>query len=499
MALLLRLGVDARGLEPVDQLRAAAVARHPELAGRIVALPAEAHAEANPAAYDGILLSAVLMHIPDSELFDFVIALRRLLRPGGVAVISIPLERDDVDESTGRDAGGRLFVMRGESQVMLFFERLGFVVENHYRRNDAAGRNATWATIVFRYSGEAPRPIDRIESIINRDRKTATYKLALLRALSEIATNTPSLAVPLGSGEVRIPLSEIAQLWAAYYWPFLAGDQPVPQNWNGRGPVRFQSELRALIAVYQSQNGLTSYLWDVQSGRVPSRFDGFHRAAMRQITTALKTGPIRYAGENEFRHAGGFLYVKADLWREFVLMGHWITDSVVLRWAELTATQVDWMSVSGAVERLLTSVDARRQDLTVRSFLADRAAAGTLESAWSGRGIRSAFELDHIIPFALRRDSSIWNLVPATPAENRAKSDKLPTVALLHASEERIVGHWRLIHEWDEARFRADAGRLLPALGNWYNWEKPLLKALEEAVEATAVIRGADRWGGPAA
>ena len=82
MALLLRLGVDARGLEPVDQLRAAAVARHPELAGRIVALPAEAHAEANPAAYDGILLSAVLMHIPDSELFDFVIALRRLLRPG---------------------------------------------------------------------------------------------------------------------------------------------------------------------------------------------------------------------------------------------------------------------------------------------------------------------------------------------------------------------------------------------------------------------------------
>lgn len=146
LALLLRLGVEAWGLEPVDELRAAAVARHPELAGRIVAGPVEAYAEANPAAYDGVLLSAVLMHVPDSELFDFVIALRRLVRAGGVAVVSIPLERDDVDESTGRDARGRLFVMRGESQVTLFFERLGFVVESRYRSNDAAGRDATWAT-----------------------------------------------------------------------------------------------------------------------------------------------------------------------------------------------------------------------------------------------------------------------------------------------------------------------------------------------------------------
>lgn len=32
----------------------------------------------------------------------------------------------------------------------------------------------------------AERSIDRIESVLNRDRKVATYKLALFRALAEI-------------------------------------------------------------------------------------------------------------------------------------------------------------------------------------------------------------------------------------------------------------------------------------------------------------------------
>ena len=162
-AFLLSLGADAYGLEPVPELAAAAIARHPELRGRIYNGSLEDHAETHSGAYDGIILSAVLMHVPDSELFDFVIALRRLVKNGGVAVVSIPIERDDVDETTGRDGAGRLFVLRGESQVELFFERLGFVTESRYRSTDALRRNATWATLVFRYAGEAPRPIDRIE------------------------------------------------------------------------------------------------------------------------------------------------------------------------------------------------------------------------------------------------------------------------------------------------------------------------------------------------
>lgn len=124
-----------------------------------------------------------------------------------------------MDSGTQCDADGRLFVLRSEAEISLFFERLGFAVESRFSSTDALSRDAVWATIVSTYSGDSPRPIDRVEAIINRDRKTATYKFALLRALSEIATNTPSIATP----------------------------------------VRFQEPLRALITAYRNQSILSQW------------------------------------------------------------------------------------------------------------------------------------------------------------------------------------------------------------------------------------------------
>ena len=46
----------------------------------------------------------------------------------------------------------------------------------------------TWITLLFTLqSDQALRPIDQIEGAPNRDRKIATYKLALFRALCDIA------------------------------------------------------------------------------------------------------------------------------------------------------------------------------------------------------------------------------------------------------------------------------------------------------------------------
>ncbi|MFO1489432.1 MAG: hypothetical protein U1F77_05495 [Kiritimatiellia bacterium] len=36
-------------------------------------------------------------------------------------------------------------------------------------------------------AANADRPLDQVESVLNRDKKDATYKLALFRALAEIA------------------------------------------------------------------------------------------------------------------------------------------------------------------------------------------------------------------------------------------------------------------------------------------------------------------------
>ncbi|MEX2443119.1 MAG: methyltransferase domain-containing protein [Alkalispirochaeta sp.] len=432
-ATLLRLGVDAHGIEPVPALRDEAIARHPELTDRITTITVGEYAPAHRARYDGVLLSAVLMHIPDSELFNFILAIRDLVKPGGRLVVSVPLQRDDVDPDTQRDAGGRLFVLRSEAEISLFFERLGFAVESRFSSRDALGRDAVWATIVFTYSGDSPRPIDRVEAIINRDRKTSTYKFALLRALSEIATNTPSMATPIGDGMVRIPLDEVALLWAMYYWPLLEGDSPIRQNRNGRGPVRFHEPLRALITAYESLNGLSAYLVQARSGRVPESFYAQHREAMREIKTALKTGPITYAGDHEFSHHDNYLVVHEDLWREFVLMGHWITDSIIIRWAELSTRIDEAFDVPAVLERLLRTAEAQRQDLGVGDSYRHEARKSRLECAWTGRNLTGEFDVDHIIPFALRRDSSIWNLVPAASTVNRSKGDKLPLIDTIRA------------------------------------------------------------------
>ena len=492
--ILLKQGIEAWGIEPVGELRREAVTRHPELINRIAHTTLEEYAPHHRARYDGVLLSAVLMHVPDNELFNFVLAIRDLLKPGGKLVVTVPLERPDMDPVTRRDASGRLFVLRSESEVSLFFERLGFAAESRFHSHDVHGRNVPWATIVFTYSGDSPRPIDRVEAIINRDRKTSTYKFALLRALSEIATNNPLLATPVGDGTVQLPLDEVALLWAMYYWPLLEGDRPIRQNRNGRGPVRFHEPLRALIQQYAPLNGLSAYLAHARAGNVPDDFQPHHGQAMREIKTALKTGPITYAGNQEFSHRNDNLIVHADLWREFVLMGHWITDSIIIRWAELTSQIDDAFSVPVVLDRLLRTADAQRQDTDVRSFYRESARHTNLVCAWTGRTLNAEFDVDHIIPFALRRDSSIWNLVPAVSTVNRSKGDKLPEIQMIRTAEERIVAHWKSLHSWNEQRFRADATRLTPTIMRWDNWEKPLLTALIETVETTATIRGVERW-----
>ncbi len=125
--------------------------------------------------------------------------------------------------------------------------------------------------MVFVLAGSAPRPIDRIESIINRDRKTTTYKLALLRALSEIATTSPGLARDEPANRVSVPLDSVAALWVRYYWPIVADPRSIRQNWNSRGPVRFRRVLENIIQHYKDLNGLAAYVAHVRSGRLVSR------------------------------------------------------------------------------------------------------------------------------------------------------------------------------------------------------------------------------------
>ena len=69
MILLLKQGYDAYGIEPCNELRNLAIAKYPELSGRLIEGNLSAVGKSFVGEFDGVLCSAVIMHIPKEQLF----------------------------------------------------------------------------------------------------------------------------------------------------------------------------------------------------------------------------------------------------------------------------------------------------------------------------------------------------------------------------------------------------------------------------------------------
>jgi len=129
---LLRKGKDAYGLDSSKEMLLAAkamlVTQGLSGEGRLFEDKLPDSGRFGEGEFDGVLCSAVLMHLPDEELFDAVYALRRVLKPSGVPLVSVPTKRMDVDPLTRRDAHGRFFSDMSPAKLRLLFERIAFAV-----------------------------------------------------------------------------------------------------------------------------------------------------------------------------------------------------------------------------------------------------------------------------------------------------------------------------------------------------------------------------------
>jgi len=218
-------------------------------------------------------------------------------------------------------------------------------------------------------------------------------------------------------------------------------------------------------------------------GTLPAAAARLSREAMRVIGSTIVKGPVKYAGgargetELSFDPEGRRIRVQADVWRELSLMGHWIRDAVILRWAEMTARLSKGAVAPGAViDKLLQSAEPWRAGPAVRGLYegvqkrseGDRGDGGgtgprgPLVCVWTARQLRSDFDVDHAIPFVFWQGSPSWNLFPADKRVNNAKRDKLPTSDRVRRREEAIVGCWRLLAAKMPVRFRRDAERWEP-------------------------------------
>ncbi len=85
-----------------------------------------------------------------------------------------------------------------------------------------------------------------INKIIERERKSATYKFALLRGVIDmVQDNSPYIRVV--DGLVEMPLGLLMEKWILYYYPLLGPHQRIQQI-GGAFRLAFEQQMAPVIA-----------------------------------------------------------------------------------------------------------------------------------------------------------------------------------------------------------------------------------------------------------
>lgn len=340
-----------------------------------------------------------------------------------------------------------------------------------------------------------------ISTILRHDSKQTSYKIALLRSINDVVLNYPDLHAN-GQG-VAVPLLTLAELWIAYYWPFVDPTAPILQ-----GPrAELEGELRNDMAFRPALAELRARWEDVHGGSQAS--DGFflinavqierkretlseevidaYRRARRKIAQTVRM-PIRYAGpdqwtvfskpqpfyqlDDEVRAIPGTkgnytcLVIRSDLWSTFRRLSLWVEALCIHEWCLFTETvqQEDEAPADrGEIYRLLTDRPDNRVALTwernrINVLLME---GQTFVCPWTEREIRQSadYAIDHLLPLSVYPINELWNLVPVDRDFNSTvKRDRLPSESRLHRASPHLVRTYEqyLHHDELERALRQD-------------------------------------------
>jgi SAM-dependent methyltransferase len=500
LAELARQGFDPFGVDGTPEFVQLAQQYHPELKGKVTHgllpdFPVPFDGE-----FDGVLCCAVLMHIDSTELFNAALTIKRCLKVNGRLLISVPSQRSDAKEDD-RDANGRLFKNYHPGYLRLIFERLGFSLIDQWGNSDAMSRQGIeWVSLLFQLKSSAnTRPIDQIEGVLNHDKKSATYKFALFRALAEIATQSPNSVRWLDNGQVGLPVRHVAEKWLQYYWPLIESRTFIPQL-NGElrdkgRPIKFRKSLQVLVQRYTKAGGYSGFRLERNKGLLSLETQKIVRAVMADIDDAIIKGPVVFAGGAlitgrvfGYDAKARAILIPNDLWMELSHLGYWVSQAVILQWAEKTAKLGEALEVATVVNLLLDKED-ERSTLDARKVFSS---LDRLECVWTGVSLRDNFHVDHVIPFDLWHNNDVWNLLPASKMANSKKSNKLPSTEILRSRKDCVISYWEFLRDRNSQRFDKEAETLLvlPPI----NWQNVLYGQLCIAVEVTALQRGVGRW-----
>jgi hypothetical protein len=319
-----------------------------------------------------------------------------------------------------------------------------------------------------------------IATILRHDKKITSYKIALIRSISDVALGHSHIG---GTASlVAIPLKMLASYWTAYYWPFVDASRPIMQGQQTRGKhdISFRPALSALrreweqiVETSRPADGFF-LMGELASERrrktYPDSLLEAFRATIKDIVTAIQQ-PIRYAGPGEHtvfpqperwrlissrdpnatcipgtQPNNLCLVLSPELWVGFRDLFLWIEALCIHEWSLFTESlaAID----RGIVYGLLTDRPDNRRPLTWERNQIDilMMEGQSFQCPWTGNVLQPGnFDVDHLIPISVYPINEMWNLVPADRDFNQhTKRDRLPSGERLAAARPRLINAYQL-------------------------------------------------------
>lgn len=430
--------------------------------------------------FDLILLNAVFMHVRPEQRQRVFRKLANLLQPGGRLVILTKLNHPELERAQFNVADGEVQRLATEQALVVQHESLA---------HDESGRDFMWGRYVLRLPDDGTGALPLLRRIVVNDKKSSTYKLALLRVFCRVASELPGAGklVRNDSGTfVELPAGIIALYWLRAYLPLLQNDIPQsPRNANGRDWLAFAPEsdfnqmmewaptdlfLGARISpgtVAPLMNCLNATVDTIVSGPAHHiTLDGKSIVTVEKGSAKLPTNQLVTV---EWLSTFGIITLPAHIWLAFRTHDLWIEPAILNQWQALSSQwlakfhrQINPATVTQAFSWPNSAV--RDTKLVAKRF----SELSNSPCVWSGSQItQGQLNIDHAIPFAHWPCNHLWNLFPTTKAINSLKSDRIPNPKTLSTSKHRIKDWWRtgfIDHETWSERFWIEANAGLPAL-----------------------------------
>ena len=201
-------GYSVVAAEPSAEMRNLGKTLHPSPNIRWLddALPAQEKVLRSKLTFDLIWLSAVWMHVPPSARARAFRKLVSVMSPGGSMMLTL---------RQGPPPADRPMEPATAADVEVLARRHGLQTVRSERIPDILGRDGiAWEVIWLRLPDDGTGALPLLRHVVLNDRKSSTYKLALLRTVIRVADGAGGLARP-GRDErfVDLPLGLVALFW----------------------------------------------------------------------------------------------------------------------------------------------------------------------------------------------------------------------------------------------------------------------------------------------